>query len=284
MGSRVRVVVAVAAVLLGSVACSGDGPDGDRPDDEGAGATASPGTPGEGEYLPGLGATVALPDGDPRAVVVVVPGGSWRTADPTGLLPLGEDLAAEGFAVVTITYGTSSTGQHYPRPLDDVTCAMGFAAEQAPGVPVVVVGHSAGANLAVLAGLHPEQADPTCPYDHVAADGVVGLAGPYDVVRSGIGQNLFGVAQNDDPDLWADGDLYTWADERPDLPVLLVHGEADDLVPVEFTEDLATALTEAGHEVQVELVPEAGHNDVFASDAVLRPLADWLADAVLGAG
>ena len=103
-------------------------------------------------------------------------------------------------------------------------------------------------------------------------------------MTSGIGRNLFGVAQDEDPDLWADGDPYTWVGERPDLPVLVVHGAADDLVPVEFTEDLATALTDAGHEVQVELVPEAGHNDVFASDAVLRPLADWLADAVLGAG
>lgn len=257
-------------VLLGCVACS----PGSTPD---AATPARTGTPAAGEYLPGLAATVALPDGDPRAVVVLVPGGSWRTADPTGLLPLGEDLAAAGYAVVTITYGTDGTGDHFPRPLDDVTCAMGYAAEQAPGVPVVVVGHSAGANLALLAGLRPADADAQCPYDHVPAAGVVGLAGPYDVVASGIGRNLFGVAQDEDPELWADGDPFTWAAERPDLPVLLVHGQADDLVPVAFTDRMAAALSGSGHDVRVELVPGAGHNDVFGSAAVLAPLTDWLA-------
>lgn len=280
MRSRVRSGAVGLAVLLGCVACTDGGSGGDAAD----GTSTSPGVPAAGEYLPGLGATVVLPDADPQAVVVLVPGGSWQTADPTGLLPLGEDLASEGYAVVTITYSTSSMGVHYPRPLDDVMCAMGFAAEQVPRAPVVVVGHSAGANLAVLAGLHPAQPDPACPYDDVAAAGVVGLAGPYDVVASGIGRNLFGVGQDEDPDMWADGNPYTWVGERPDVPVLLVHGAADDLVPVRFTDDLAAALTDAGHDVRVELVPDARHNDVFASDVLLPPLTDWLAAEVPAAG
>ena len=229
--------------------------------------------------MPGLPAAVALPDGDPQAVVVLVPGGSWQTADPTGFLPHGEDLAAAGYASVTITYGTDTTGAHFPRPLADVTCAIAFAAQEVPDVPVVVVGHSAGANLAVLAGLRPEEADARCPYPHVPADGVVGLAGPYDVEASGIGDNLFGVEQDEDPDLWADGDPFAWVDERPDLPVLLVHGEIDSL-PIEWTDRLAEALTAGGHEVQVVRVPGAGHNAVFRSDVLLAPLTEWLATVV----
>lgn len=272
-----RGAAVVAGVLLAAcVACSDPG-GGDA-----ASSGSTEGASAETDYLPGLGATVALPDGDPAAVVVLVPGGSWRTADPEGLLPLGEDLAAQGYAAVTITYGTDGTDAHFPRPLDDITCAMGFAAEQVPGVPVVVVGHSAGANLALLAGLHPDDADPTCPYAHVPAAGAVGLSGPYDVVAQGIGQYLFGVPQADDPELWADGDPFAWADARPDLPVLLVHGEADDLVPVSFTGRLGDALVDGGHDVRTELVPDAGHNDTIRSDVLLGTLTDWLSASVLG--
>lgn len=263
----------LTVLLVACVGCSGA-------DDAGGPAPSTEGGFWGVEYLPGLGASVALPEGEPRAVVVLVPGGSWREADPTGLLPLGEDLAAAGFATVTITYGTDGTGAHFPRPMDDVTCAMGFAAEQAPDVPVVVVGHSAGANLALLAGLHPDHPDETCPYAHVAASGVVGLAGPYDVAASGIGRNLFGVDQGQDEELWADGDPYTWAGDRADVPVLLVHGAADELVPVSFTEQMEVALVAGGHEVQVEIVPDASHNDVFRSDVVGDILSDWLASAV----
>lgn len=266
----------VAGVLL--VACVGCSDPGDGGVSS-SGSTEAAST--ETDYLPGLGATVTLPDGEPAAVVVLVPGGSWREAHPEGLLPLAEDLAGQGYAAVTITYGTDGTGVHFPRPLDDITCAMGFAAEQAPGAPVVVVGHSAGANLALLAGLHPDVADPTCPYAHVPAAGVVGLAGPYDVVAQGIGENLFGVPQADDPALWADGDPFAWADARPDLPVLLVHGESDDVVPTSFTQRLSDALLEGDHEVRTELVPEAGHNDVVRSDVLLPLLTDWLSTAAL---
>lgn len=272
MGSRGLAAV-LSLLLLGAVACSDEG--------GGRGSARGSGTPGPGEYLPGLAATVERPDGDARGVVVLVPGGSWETADPTGLRPLGPDLAAAGYAAVTITYGTKSTGDYFPRPLLDVTCAMAFAADQVPDVPVVVVGHSAGANLALLAGLHPDLADDTCPYPHVAAAGVVGLAGPYDVEESRIGSNLFGVSQQSDPELWTDGTPATWAAERPDLPVLLVQGEADELLPMWFTDTMAQALEAGGHVVRVERVPDADHNDVFRSEVLLEPLTDWLADAVI---
>ena len=181
---------------------------------------------------------------------------------------------------MTITYRTDSTGDHFPRPLADVTCAAGFAAQEVPGVPVVVVGHSAGANLTVLAGLRPPEADDECPHPLVAVDGIVGLAGPYDVEGSRIGLNLFGVGLMEDPDLWADGDPFTWVDERPELPVLLVHGEADH-VPIAWTDRLADALTDAGHDVWVERVPGATHNDVIRTDVLLAPLTDWLASVVV---
>ena len=141
-----------ATALLTGCGSGGENPSTDADPTPSAGA---PTTPGPGEYLAGLPASVDLPTGDPTAVTVLVPGGGWSSADPAGLAPLAADLTDNGLAVVTITYGTSGTDAYYPRPVDDVACAVAYAAEQVPDVPVVLVGHSAGAQLVALAGPGP---------------------------------------------------------------------------------------------------------------------------------
>jgi len=272
-GSRRRWTVGTgllgALSLVGGsllVGCAGDD-----------GAVDAPTTRGPGEYLPGLGVSVDLPAEAPAAVVVLVPGGSWQTADPEGWSPLAADLADNGLAAVTITYGTSSTDSYYPRPVDDVACAVAYAAEQVPGVPVVLLGHSAGAELVALVGLVPDREDATCPYAPYAPDAVVGLAGPYDVSRVGsLAESLFGVPESDDPDLWRDGNPFTWTAERPDVPYLLVSGEADDVVPEVFTDDFAAALTEGGHDVTVEKLPGVTHMSVFTPEVVGDLLVAWI--------
>lgn len=244
--------------------------------------TSEESSPGPGEYLPGLEASVDLPAGDPRAVVVLVPGGGWSSADPTGLRLLVGPLTEADLAVVTITYGTSATEDFYPRPADDVACAVAYAGEQVPDVPVVLVGHSAGAHLAALVALRGGT-DPECPYPAREADGVVGLAGPYDVSQAGgiAGRHLFGTRESEDADRWADGNPHTWVGERPELPFLLVHGDADAEVPMFFTDDLAVALDEAGHPVTVEVLPEVTHLTIILPGVIGDVLVGWVARAVV---
>jgi acetyl esterase/lipase len=264
-----------AGLVLAAVACAACG------DAEPSASPGTSGTPGPGEYLPGLAATVERPRGDARAVFLLVPGGAFRAADPTGMRALGRDLAAEGYAAVTITYGHAGTQTYYPRPVEEVACGLAYAASQVPDVPVVVVGHSAGANLAMLAALRPTRTDVTCPYEPREADAVVGLAGVYDIHRSRIGENLFGVPQDEDPEAWRDGNPLTWSAERPDVPVLLVHGLADELTPVFFTEDMAAALEEGGHDVTTLYPRDALHNDLFRSEWILDDLVGWTEEKVL---
>lgn len=272
--SAMRSGTLVAMALVGVVLLVGCSAADDAPGIDDGEATRP--TPGPGEYLDGHEATI-LPSTDPRAVVVLVPGGGWSSADPTGLRPLAADLAEAGLAVVTVTYGTSATGDVYPRPVDDVACAAAFAAEQVPGVPVVLVGHSAGAHLVVMAGLVPDREDPECQYPPHPADAVVGIAGPYDVARTGgIAGHLFGVPKDQDPELWRDGNPHTWVGERPDLPFLLVHGDADLLVPLFFTRDMAEALEGAGHPVTVEVLPGLGHSDIYQPEAIADLLEAWV--------
>ena len=290
MGSRRTASAAITACVLLMAAC-GTGTDQ---------APAGPGTSGvdppattstrgqvtaEGEYRPQLPAIVDLPAADPSAVVVLVPGGGWSSADPTGLAPLAAHLTDAGLAVVTITYGTSSTGDRYPVPADDVACGVSYAAARVPGVPVVVLGHSAGAHLAALVGLVPERSsDDGCPSPSHPADGVVGLAGPYDVAATGgLAGSLFGVDQAEDPGLWDDGNPVLQAAERPELPFLLVHGDADDVVPVEFTTTFGDALTAAGHDVTVRILPTVDHSSVYAATVVGDMVARWVDVVVVSA-
>lgn len=67
-----------------------------------------------------------------------------------------------------------------------------------------------------------------------------------------------------------------YADQRPDVPALLVHGAADDMIPVTFTEDFATALSDGAHQVATAYPEGADHFSVLDPDVAGPIIADWL--------
>ena len=215
-------------------------------------------------------------------VAVLVPGGGWVTADRSGLTPLADALAAEGIFVVNTTYRPADAGGDLESMVADVVCAMRTAARRVAditgeNVEVVPIGHSAGAHLAALAALADDEFAVSCPDDPAVVAGFVGLAGPYDVARvPDVAFPLFGVSPDADPDRWAAGNPLTYASSDPALPALLVHGSADALVPVDFTEQFAEALSSAGHPVETRIVPEATHGSIFDPAVSGDMIASWL--------
>lgn len=215
-------------------------------------------------------------------VVVLVPGGGWTSADRSGLRPLAEALAASGMAVVSTTYRTAPQGAFFPVPVEDVVCAVDDAVARvtAAGVtagPVVVVGHSAGAQLAALAALVGARYQDGCPRPAQSIDALVGLAGPYDVaLLPDVGVALFGVSPSKDPQAWRDGNPLTWAGERPQLPVLLLHGELDTTVPLSFSRAFATALKDGGHPVTLTVVADADHSSIYRPERAAAPIAAFV--------
>ena len=240
------------------------------------------GSPGV-EVAAARGDRVFLPDHEgPVPVVVLVPGGGWSTADPTGLVPLAEALAEAGNVAVTTTYRTAGTQTYYPVPVADVLCAAASAVSRAAdagheGGPLVLVGHSAGAQLAVLAALRPDVHAGECEHPAVVPDAVVGLAGAYDVrALERISRDLFGSSPEQDPGAWREGDVGTWAAERPEVPVLLVHGYLDDVVPPSMSRRLHDQLRSGGHPVELVSLPGVDHLDVFEADVVGPTLLEWV--------
>lgn len=277
--ARRRTRAAAAALLLGTAAvlaaaCGGS----DAP-----AATPAPPTSTTVGYAPGLTEDLYLPEGaGPVPLVVMVPGGGWATADPTGLRGLAGALAEDGVAAATAHIRSAADGVVYPVPVDDVLCATAAAVDQVRShgftpAPVAVLGHSSGAHLAALAVLAVDDYAPSCTSPTVRPDVLIGLSGPYEISRvPDLAAVLLGAGPDDDPATWQAANPVRRAALRPEVPVLLLHGADDEIVPVDFTSQFGAALEQAGHPTTLRVVPGADHVGIFAPEVSGELIARWL--------
>jgi acetyl esterase/lipase len=264
---RPGLAVAAAAGLLVLTAC--------------AAAPDASTSAGSHEYLPGLAAHPHVPDGVSTApVVVMVPGGSWQSADPSGLQPLAEALAARGVFAMPVVIRASEDGVAYPVPVEDIVCAVadGVATARSEGIEperVVLLGHSSGAHLSAVATLDPERYSPDCPDPAVVPDALVGLAGPHDIRQFADPASVL-FEEGADAAQQEAANPVLLAVQRPEVPVLLLHGEDDDVVPTSFSTDFGTALTAAGHPTTVRILPGEDHQSIYSAETAAGPVAEWL--------
>ena len=187
--------------------------------------------------------------------------------------PLADYLASNGVVVFNATYRTSAGG--YPESFDDVACAVRFALSKAPEYTtstetLTVVAHSAGAHIAAVVSLAGDQFGSDCAVgDRVRVDRFVGLAGPYDhTLYSTVLAGYFGTKFEVDPAPWEAGSPYSYLSANPDLRMLLIHGDDDDLVPVQSSELFSEAAAAAGLDVTLEEIPGASHMDTRSPNLV----------------
>lgn len=234
------------------------------------------------DFLPGRAADV-YPVAAGRAVpgapvVLLLPGGAWRTADRTGLGPLAARLARAGLPAVNATYRAADDGVRFPTPVRDIACAAAFAAHENRGGPVVLLGHSSGAHLAAVTALSAARPGPDCRYPPARVAGLVGLAGPYDVrAFADVAEPLFGAPPDRAPALWRQADPLVLAGRAPaTLRVLLLHGGRDTLVAPEQSRLLAQRLTTAGVDVDLQVLPDADHDTIYRPQVSGRRVAAWV--------
>jgi acetyl esterase/lipase len=200
-------------------------------------------------------ADLVLPaTGGPHPVAVLLHGGFWRARfTRSTMAALAVDLADRGWATWNVEYRRVGNGGGVPQTLDDVRAAI--AALTRLGEPldrdqVVVVGHSAGGQLGL------------CVADEPAVAAVVSLAGVCDLATAfadGIGEAATGAFMGGGPD--ERPGAYALADPLRRAPagarVLLVHGDADQRVPVAQSRRYAHAAAAAGDD-RCEFIELAG--------------------------
>jgi acetyl esterase len=103
-----------------------------------------------------IGARLLVPRGDPVSLIVYVHGGGWVLGSPDDFETLGRELAFRSSSAVLLLDYRLAPEHPFPAGLEDVEDALGWLSATPedlalPRVPLVVVGDSAGANLATVA-------------------------------------------------------------------------------------------------------------------------------------
>ncbi|MGZ4271767.1 MAG: alpha/beta hydrolase family protein [Solirubrobacteraceae bacterium] len=230
---------------------------------------------------------LALPEGGgspapPHPVAALIHGGFWRDRYCLDLMDaLAGDLTARGWAVWNVEYRRlGESGGGVPQTTDDVAAAIDALADVDAPLDlgrVVAIGHSAGGHLALWAAgrEHPR----------VPLAAAVGQAPVCDLdmafrmrLSDGVVADFVGGSPADVPE------RYDAACPRRRLPTgvpqLLVHGEADDIVPAALSRGYVKAAREAGDHATLVLRSSDGHFEHIepgsvAWAAVLQWLAPW---------
>jgi acetyl esterase/lipase len=236
--------------------------------------------PATSTTLPDIGLEILVPQGaGPFPAAVLVHGGGWVAGSPELMRDLARFLTRQGILTVNTPYTLAGDVPGFPIAVDDVACAVRYAAAHPDGDgTVAVIGHSAGAHLSALVALDDGVYGEDCPLGGpVIPSRLVGLAGPYEVSRLGpLMLPFFGVSPVEDPAAWGAGNPLLQVDKNPALSSLLLHGEEDGFVDLSFATDFAEALTRAGSEVLVEVVEGASHNDMTDPAYVGDLIITWL--------
>jgi acetyl esterase/lipase len=190
---------------------------------------------------------------------VYLHGGGWRRGSRRTTIPasLCSTLASRGFVVAAVDYRLSGEAR-FPAQLDDVRAAVAWLRSEVDCSRMYLWGESAGAHLALLAALDGGDVNGVVAW-YPPTD-LVGLSG--DVTRE---TSLLGVSPRDNPSFARQASPLSFV--RADAPpILLMHGDADDMVPPDQSVRLASALRAAGAPVELELVPGARHMWADAPD------------------
>ena len=220
--------------------------------------------------------------------IVLIHGGCWLAEIPGAILMdyLAEDLRQRGFAVWNIDYRRiGENGGGYPGTFRDVAKAMDTLRAIAPAYKLdlsrlVVIGHSAGGQLAAWAAARPHLPQDSVLYESnpLPISAVVSLAGIDDLADyRDRGPTACGGASTIDalvgPPSGAHKDVY--ADTSPSrlLPIgvrqVLVSGSLDPIVPSRFAEAYGAMAKASGDNIELLTIGGAGHFELIdpTSDA-----------------
>jgi len=199
---------------------------------------------------------------DVRPLAVMIHGGFWRVCygldHAAGFCTA---LSAAGFTVANLEYRrVGEPGGGWPGTLDDVKLGVAFARRSSAGyggdaARTTVLGHSAGGHLALW--LAAEMTDLTLA---IGLGAVANLPKAFALGLSSCAVGEFlGGSPDEVPERYAAADP-----ARPtNVPRVLIHGDADDIVPVQLARGFPGRVTE---------IPGADHFAVIDPASAAWPI------------
>lgn len=221
------------------------------------------------------------PEGtEPRPLMLFIHGGGWRAGSKARIPRFLAVAVEEGWlAVVSVEYRFTDVATH-PAQVQDCVRAIQFIRHHAKewnidASRLGVTGGSAGGHLSLWVALHDDAANPNAE-DPVERESsrvscVVSFAGPTDWSLLAVIEHkhpayrqLLGYAPGTPAAEMEQGRqtsvspiTYASAD---DPPALLVHGDADNVVPIEHAQRLEASLRDLGADAELFVVKGGKHN------------------------
>lgn len=240
-----------------------------------------------------------MPQGDGFPLVVFIQGSAWTKPNQFWQLPQLSLLARRGVVVASVTHRSCLTAPA-PAFLQDVKAAVRFLRAHAEEYRIdkrriCAWGTSSGGNTALLLGLIGD--DPAFRTDDWAEESdavqaVVDCFGPtdihrmvdeqYDTVEEDIRRTIVAIsgdAFEPMPKRLSEAGLARLKAISPIRrvekdgnlpPFLLLHGDADALVPYDHSVRMADRLQACGAQVELACVPGAPHEGSFWSTALFE--------------
>lgn len=253
--------------------------------------------------------------GGAHPFVMYVHGGGWsggnsRNSGAFENFPeVLASIAARGYVVASINYRLSGE-EPFPSNIQDVKSAIRWLRTNAEEYGIdksrgVVWGPSAGGHLAALAAMScgVEALEPAVPggrgrgappaeaasLESDCVQGLVAWYGLFDFETARFPPGVFGCAGSDcDPELLRLASPVDQVDPS-DPPVLIIHGELDQTIPVEQAREFYRVLQENNVQSELIVVPGVGHSYIGenhqatseASNFGLQKTIDFI-DATIG--
>jgi acetyl esterase/lipase len=212
-------------------------------------------------YLP------ANRNSDSTRVIVVIHGGHWTEGDKDDLV---ENLSAlqqlmPGYAIANINYRLATgTTNFFPTQENDVKSAIDFIIskklEYKISDKLILMGVSSGAHLALLQAY--KQISPVKAKAVISFFAPTDLVGLYNSPPHPLAQSLLetvtGSTPAENPEIYTQSSPVNFVNGQSP-PTMLLHGDADDIVPISQAYVLRDALKGAGVTHQLITYPGEGH-------------------------
>ena len=221
----------------------------------------------------------------PFPVILCIHGGGWQLGNKSIYGEIIRAFARRGYVAASLDYRLTPRFR-WPAQIQDVKCAIRYLRAHASEYRIdpnrfAVLGDSAGGHLALMAGLTDARdglEGPSCGDPNISSrvQAVVDFFGPTDLTSMRVppeGERLVIQAYGGDSNhvlfdltgsMDRSGPIFRKISpvnyvDPADCPVLIFHGTADPLVPLEQSQLLDRALEKAGVPHRLEIVDGGGH-------------------------